>query len=269
VGGALRLARGVGRGGIADGLGSGETGVSPHEESHRALQLALGLELAHLLAQPAQLILFARRQPQNSGRRQVRLKTRELSRARAALDEGELATALYLLQEARQVAVAQRKLDELLEVRELVRSLCERSSGRTKEASERLARKVSEGLRTFPAEALASAGVQEEPERELLGPLLARRELRARAGEGALARTRELSRARAALDTGDPATALYLLQEARRVAVAQRRLNELLEVYELVQVLSERSGGRTRAASERLARKVEEGLRSFAQAGSV
>jgi hypothetical protein len=197
------------------------------------------------------------------------METRELSRARAALDEGELPTALYLLQEARRVAVAQQKLDELVEVRELVRSLCERSSGRTREASERLARKASEGLRTFPAAALASPGVREEPERELLGPLLARRELRAPAGDDALTRTRELARAQTALDEGDLATALYLLQEARRVAVAQRKLDELLEVYVLLQVLSERSEGRTRTASERLARKVEEGLRSFAQAGGV
>ena len=166
--------------------------------------------------------------------------------------------------------MAQRKLDELVEVRELVRSLCERSSGRTKEASERLARKVTEGLRAFPADALASAGVVlEEPERELLGRLLARRELRAPAGDDALTTTRELSRARTALDEGDLPAARYLLQEARRVAVAQRKLDELLEVYELLQVLSERSEGRTRAASERLARKVEEGLRSFAQAGGV
>jgi hypothetical protein len=197
------------------------------------------------------------------------MKTRELSRARAALDEGDLPTALYLLEEARRVAVAQRKLDELLEVDELVRSLCRRSSGRTGEASDRLAGKVSKGLRTFPAAALASAGVLEEPERELLGRLLARRERRALAGDDALTRTRELSQARTALDEGDLATALYLLQEARRVAVAQRKLDELLEVCELLRVLSERSEGRTHAAIERLARKVEEGLRSFAQAGGV
>jgi hypothetical protein len=191
------------------------------------------------------------------------MKTRELSRARVALDEGELATALYLLQEAQRVAVAQRKLDELLEVRELVRSLSARSSGRTREASERLAWRVTEGLRAFPADALASAGVAPDP--DLLGVVLARRGLSAGAGDHALARTRELSRARAALDQGDLATALYFLQEAQRVAVAQRKLDELFQVYELIPVLSERSGGRTRAASERLARKVESGLRSFAQ----
>jgi hypothetical protein len=195
------------------------------------------------------------------------VKTAELSRARAALDQGELATALPLLREARQVAVAQRKLDELLEVRELVRSLSARSSGRTKEASERLARKVSEGLHGFPADALASVGV--EPEPDPLGEFLARRKLRAPAADHALVRTRELARARTALDDGELATALFLLQEAQRVAVTQRKLDELLEVYELVQALSEQSAGRTRAASERLARKVETGLRSFAQAEGV
>ena len=48
------------------------------------------------------------------------------------------------------------------------------------------------------------------------------------------------------------------------MAVAQRKRDELIEVYELVQVLSERSSGRTHAASEQLAAKVEAGLRSFA-----
>ena len=195
------------------------------------------------------------------------IKTRELSQARATLDEGEFASALHLLQEAQRVAVAQRKLGELLEVRELVRSLCARSSGRTKEASERLARKVTESLHTFPADALEAAG--EEAEHDLLALLLARPKLRASAGSHALAATRELTRARTALDDGELAPALNLLREAQRVAVAQRKLGELLEVYELVQILSERSGGRTHTASERLARKVETGLRSFAQAEGV
>jgi len=137
-----------------------------------------------------------------------------------------------------------------LQVRELVASLSARSSGRTREASERLARKVSEHLRGFPSD---------EPERDLIGLLLARPELRAPAG----GQTRELMQARPALDDGEFATALQLLQEARRVAVAQRKLGELLEVYELVQVLATRSAGRTRAASEQLGRKVETGLRSF------
>ena len=177
-------------------------------------------------------------------------KAHELRQARVALDFGKLAKALYLLQEAERVAVAQRKPEELLQVRELVASLSARSTGRTREASERLARKVSEHLRGFPSD---------EPERDLIGLLLARPELRAPAG----GQTRELMQARPALDEGEFATALHLLQEARRVAVAQRKLGELLEVYELVQVLATRSSGRTRAASEQLARQAETGLRSF------
>ena len=181
-------------------------------------------------------------------------KAHELRQARVALDFGKLAKALYLLQEAERVAVAQRKPEELLQVRELVASLSARSSGRTREASERLARKVSEHLRGFPSD---------EPERDLIGLLLARPELRAPAGGQTRSKTRELMRARPALDDGEFVTALHLLQEARRVAVAQRKLGELLEVYELVEVLATRSSGRTRAASEQLARQVETGLRSF------
>jgi hypothetical protein len=190
-------------------------------------------------------------------------KARELLQARVALDFGKFAKALYLLQEAERVAVAQRKPDELLQVRELVTSLSARSGGRTRKASERLARKVSDHLRGFPSDASASVGVRDEPERDLIGLLLARPELRVPAGGEMHSKTRELIRARSALDDGDFATALHLLQEARRVAVAQRRLGELLEVHELVRVLATRSSGRTRAASEQLARKVETGLRSF------
>jgi hypothetical protein len=192
------------------------------------------------------------------------MRTRELSQAREALNEGELASALFLLREAQRVAVAQRKLDELLELRELVRSLSGRSSGRIKEMSERLAQKITDSLPTFPADALAAAG--EEPERDVLALLLARPKLRAPAGAHAPAPTRELSRARTALEAGELSLALNLLREASRVAVAQRKLDELLEVYELVRILSERSGGRTHAASEQLARKVEAGLRSFSLA---
>ena len=195
------------------------------------------------------------------------MKTRELSQARATLSEGELAPTLHLLREAERVAVAQRKLDELLEVRELVRSLCDRSSGRTKEASERLAQKVTESLHTFPADELTAAG--EEPQRDLLALILARPKQRAPAGSHRLATTRELSRAQAALDNGDLPQALYQLREAQRIAVAQGKLDELLEVYTLVQLLSERTSGRTHTSSELLARKVEAGLRSFAQTEGV
>ena len=79
-------------------------------------------------------------------------------------------------------------------------------------------------------------------------------------------RLRELVRARAALDQDEYDQALFLLQQAERVAVAQQKLGELIEVRDLVQVLSARSSGRTRAASEQLAHKVEAGLRSFAHA---
>jgi hypothetical protein len=47
------------------------------------------------------------------------------------------------------------------------------------------------------------------------------------------------------------------------VAIAQRRLDELLEAYELTGVLAGRSHGRTRAASEALVRKAEAPVRSF------
>src|SRR5207253_865517 len=123
----------------------------------------------------------------------------------------------------------------------------------------------------------------ENPPAEQPGAFIRRRRVRRRR----TSRTRsapdatkahELRQARVALDFGKLAKAHYLLQEAERVAVAQRKpdellqvrelvaqrkLGELLEVYELVEVLATRSGGRTRAASEQLARQVETGLRSF------
>jgi hypothetical protein len=188
-------------------------------------------------------------------------KRRELLQARVELEHGQLHSALYSLREAERVAVAQRKLAELLDVRELVTSLAARSTGRTRNASERLARKVTEHLHAFPSDELASVGVH-KPEREQLDVLFAR--LRAQTRDHAPTTARELSQARVALDEREFAAALHLLEEARRVAVAQRKLDELLEVYELVQVLSERSTGRTRAASARLAGKVEAALHSFA-----
>jgi hypothetical protein len=188
-------------------------------------------------------------------------KRRELLQARVELDHGQLDAALSSLREAARVAVAQRKLAELLEVRELVSSLAARSSGRTRNASERLARKVTEHLHAFPSDELAAVGVH-KPEREQFDVLLAR--LRAQASDHAPTTARELAQVRVALDEGELATALYLLEEARRVAVAQRKLDELLKVYELVQVLSEQSTGRTHAASTRLAGKVEAALHWFA-----
>jgi hypothetical protein len=198
------------------------------------------------------------------------MKTRELSQASDAIHAHDFPTALFLLEQARRVAVAQRKLDELLEVRELVGSVSEQSYGSTKEASERLARKVTEGLRGFPPAELVSAGIEPRsvgiPPEADLGAFVARWKLRAPPGDADPAKTRELVRARAALDQDEYDQALFLLQQAERVAVAQRKLGELIEVHDLVHVLSERSSGRTRAASEQLGHKVEAGLRSFAHA---
>jgi hypothetical protein len=197
------------------------------------------------------------------------MKTRELSDARVAIYHHDFANAFFLLEHARRVAIAQRKPAELLEARELVVSIREQSYGSTRDASERLARKVDEGLRGFSYDELASAGVEPEsvgvaPEPDL-DVLVAGWKLRTPAGHPAATKTRELARARAALDEHQLASALFLLRQAERVAVAQRKLDELIEVYELVQVLSERSSGRTHAASEQLERQVEAGLRSFAQ----
>jgi hypothetical protein len=188
----------------------------------------------------------------------------DLDQARIEVARGEFEAALRPLQEAVRVAVAQRKLDELLEVRELARRVAVRSSGQTRDAGERLAEKVDEHLQTFPAEELAAVGIRKEPSREELAERFAREQLTVPPAAGPRVTTPELTLARAALERRDLRTALYHLDEARRVAVAQRRLDELLEVNALAQVLSERSEGRTRAASARLIRQVEAGVRSFA-----
>jgi hypothetical protein len=186
---------------------------------------------------------------------------RELLEARTAIADHRLPHALYLLREAELVAVAQRKLDELLTVRELADTLVGLSDGRTKAASEKLARRVGDEVAAFPADELAAAGI--DPEREL-AVLVSR--LRVVAGAPAPSRTRTLSDARAALEQGKLASALALLEEARRVAVAQGSLGDLLEVHELVQRLAQRSDVRTRTGSERLARKTAADLRAAGQA---
>jgi hypothetical protein len=190
----------------------------------------------------------------------------DLEQARIEVARNEFDAALPPLQEAERVAVAQRKLDELLQVRELVRQLLERSSGHTRDAGQRLAAKVDEHLQTFPAEELAAAGIHKEPSREELAARFVREQLDAPPDARPRVTTPELTLARTALESGDLGTALYHLDQARRVAVAQRRLDQLLEVYALAQALSERSEGRTRAASTRLIEKVETGVRSFAPA---
>jgi hypothetical protein len=195
------------------------------------------------------------------------MKTRELTEARTALAGGDFASALFLLQQSERVAVAQRKLDELVEVRELVGSLSARSSGEMKAKSERLAGRVAEGLHGFPADELRSFGI--EPEPDPLGPVLAGWTQRPSAGDRLPMATPELAQAQAALEGGDAATTLFLLQQARRVAVAQQKPVASLEAHDLVQRLSERSSGPTRAASEQLALKIEDDLRSFARAGTL
>jgi hypothetical protein len=191
------------------------------------------------------------------------MKTGELVRARNALDEGRLDKALDQLRVARRVAVAQRKLDELLEVRELTASLVAKSSGGIEQAGQALSRQVEDDLHGFPPAALASAGI--EPRPDPLESVLADAKLRHAAGARGPATARELARVRPALDEGEYAQALFDLGEARRVAVAQRNIDELLEVYELVQVLSARTSGRTHASSQRLTAQVEAGLRTFAE----
>ena len=191
------------------------------------------------------------------------MKTRELERARPAVDEGDSAEALFLLEQSRRVAVAQRKLDELLEVRELVGTLSERSSGAAKDASEQLGLKVDADVRGFSADELRAAGLEPEPDR--LGPLVASWKLRASAGGPSPGKTGELVRAGTALEEGDLASAAFLLEQARRVAVAQRKLEELLEVYALGRLLSQRSSDRTRAAGDQLSARVEADLRAFAE----
>jgi hypothetical protein len=189
----------------------------------------------------------------------------ELARARSALDRGKPTHALFELHEARKVAVAQRKLDELVEVRDLVDRLSARSRGRVKEASERLAQQVREDLRGFAPDELAAVGIELEP--DPVEPVLAR--WRSLAREHGPVRTRELTRARAAMEEDRFTAALFELRTAQHVAVAQRRPDELLAVQELALAVSDRSSGRARVESDELVRRVEAGLRTLAAAGDV
>ena len=191
-------------------------------------------------------------------------KTRELVEARLELERGDLTAALYSLRAADRVAVAQRKPEELLEIQELVAFLAARSrQPTTADASQRLARSVAQQLQTFPPEVLmaAEAGIESSRERRrALNPRATRRSAAEARGQPT---TPELAEARAALEEGDLTTTLYALRTARRVAVAQRKRDELLEVRRLVRLLYQASRGRTREASARLAEKLEEDIRSF------
>jgi hypothetical protein len=189
----------------------------------------------------------------------------DLALARRALEARNPTQALFHLEEAQRVAVAQRKLDELVEVHALVGRLSARSSGPAKAASDRLAQQVDEGLRGFPPDELAALGI--EPEPDPLGPALAR--WRASAREHGPVRTPELTRARGALEEERFSAALFELRTAQQVAVAQRRPLELLAVQELAADLSRRSSGRTRVRSEELERKVEANLSELARAGDL
>ena len=174
---------------------------------------------------------------------------REIHRARVALTDFDYAGALYFLREAERVAVAQRKLDELLEVRRLLSTL-----PRTP-ASQHLARTVDKALYDFPPGELASAGIHVQTDDELVASLRRLAPIQDQA--------REVSVARRALDRGDFEEALFWLQQAQHVAIAQRKLGELLQVYDLVQPLSERSSGRTRDAADGLAHTVVAELRAW------
>jgi hypothetical protein len=221
---------------LAQAVGADISGFSPDE-------------LAAAGVDPDRLVLA----PHEPAPVRVEVSTPELERARSALARGDFGKALYELRDATRVAVAQRRHDELLEVQELVRDVSERSSGRTREASEALARKVEEGLSTFDGSAADAAAAR-------LRLVLDRQP----AADRAPVSTRELVRARSALDQGDFGKALYELRDATSVAIAQRKLDELLAVHELVGTVTERSSGRTRQAGEALTRKVEAGLSSFA-----
>jgi len=79
--------------------------------------------------------LLARRRSGRTSRAPDRARpgrTRELDLAQIKLTRGELRDALFPLEEAERVAVAQRKLDELLEVRELVRARGTRARARAR-----------------------------------------------------------------------------------------------------------------------------------------
>jgi hypothetical protein len=191
-------------------------------------------------------------------------KTRDLVDARVELERGDLTAALYSLRAADRVAVAQRKPEELLEIQELVAFLAATSrQPSTADASSRLARSVAQQLQTFPAEVLMAAESRIESSRERRRALNPRATRRSAAEGPGQPTTPELAEARAALEEGDLTTTLYALRMARRIAVAQRKPDELLEVRRLVRLLYQASRGRTREASARLAEKLEEDIRFF------
>ena len=85
----------------------------------------------------------------HASRRAGAWKNARARRGACGVAEREFTDALFALRMARRVAVAQRKLDRTAEVQELVRALADMTSGRTRSASVRLARKVEASLRSF------------------------------------------------------------------------------------------------------------------------
>lgn len=208
-----------------------------------AIALFVYLRGAALEAPPHERPGSARRR---RGRRPARRRrtSDELHQVRVALVDDDLDAALFLLRDAEHVAVAQRQLGRLLEVRELLRTVSERSRGRTARGSRELERRLAEDLASFPVAELDAAGVQLEP--------LSRQ---------APLPTTELGRARVALDDDDLPTALFFLRQARSVALAQGRFADLRQVLDLADALADLGAGRTRARAARLARQVDGDLR--------
>jgi hypothetical protein len=194
-----------------------------------------------------------------AARRPPPAEPRDLHRARIEIARGDVDDGLRSLREAERVAVAQRKLAELIEVRRLADGVATRGWGQTRETAAELAQRVADEIYAFPADELVAAGIEPRPD-----PLVVVLARPAPPADPAVPKTRELPEARAAIEAGDLAAALFLLDTASRAAVAQRRLGELREAYELARKVDAHSSGRTHARSDDLLRRIEAGLRSFA-----
>jgi hypothetical protein len=206
-----------------------------------AIALFVYLRGAALEGPPLERPGSSRRQRHRRPPRAAR-STDELHQVRVALVDDDLDAALFLLRDAAHVAVAQRQLGRLLEVRELLRTVSERSRGRTARGCRELERRIAADLASFPVADLEALGV-------VLEPLPSRAEP-----------TTDLASARQALHDDDLPTALFFLRQARHVAIAQGRPGELRRVGELAADLADLSAGRMSAAATRLARQVEADL---------
>ena len=133
---------------IAEGAPEELRGIA-HERVREARQ-----EILHALEATADRASEAETVP--SARTSAAGRTPELSAARRCLHEGELEEALQPLRGASSVAIAQRKRDEMLEVRDLAEYIASRRSGRTKDAAVRLAAKITRALEVAFPEAEAN-----------------------------------------------------------------------------------------------------------------